>query len=569
MTGGRPQQSLYGLRGSFLIRHAFPAKRLGLMSDLVLTADSPSGPPLATEVARRRTFAIISHPDAGKTTLTEKLLLFGGAINLAGQVKAKGERRNTRSDWMKIERERGISVVTSVMTFEFDGLVFNLLDTPGHEDFSEDTYRTLTAVDSAVMVIDAAKGIEARTQKLFEVCRLRDIPIITFINKMDRESRDTFGLLDEIEKTLALDTAPMTWPVGRGRDFLGTYDVAGGGVRLLEGSGAKTGAAQQIDIAELASLNANLDVAEIREELALVTQACKPFELEAFREGHLTPVYFGSALRNFGVGDLLEGLGRFAPPPRAQESDLRKVDAAEPRMSAFVFKIQANMDPNHRDRIAFARLCSGKLSRGMKPKLVRTGKNMSLSSPQFFFAQDRALADEAFAGDVVGIPNHGTLRIGDTLTEGEDLTFVGVPSFAPEIVRRVRLTDAMKAKKLKEALQQMSEEGVVQVFRPRDGAPALVGVVGPLQLDVLKARLEAEYALPVEFEVSEFQLARWISSDDRKKLDAFIAANGSGVADDVDGDPVFLAKNEFYLGYTRERAEGIAFSNVKDVKKKA
>jgi peptide chain release factor 3 len=539
------------------------------MSDLVLTADSPSGSPLATEVARRRTFAIISHPDAGKTTLTEKLLLFGGAINLAGQVKAKGERRNTRSDWMKIERERGISVVTSVMTFEFDGLVFNLLDTPGHEDFSEDTYRTLTAVDSAVMVIDAAKGIEARTQKLFEVCRLRDIPIITFINKMDRESRDTFGLLDEIEKTLALDTAPMTWPVGRGRDFLGTYDVASGGVRLLEGGGAKTGAAQQIDIAELARLNANLDVAEIREELALVTQACKPFELGAFREGHLTPVYFGSALRNFGVGDLLEGLGRFAPPPRAQESDLRKVDAAEPRMSAFVFKIQANMDPNHRDRIAFARLCSGKLSRGMKAMLVRTGKNMSLSSPQFFFAQDRALADEAFAGDVVGIPNHGTLRIGDTLTEGEDLTFVGVPSFAPEIVRRVRLTDAMKAKKLKEALQQMSEEGVVQVFRPRDGAPALVGVVGPLQLDVLKARLEAEYALPVEFEVSEFQLARWISSDDRKKLDAFIAANGSGVADDVDGDPVFLAKNEFYLGYTRERAQGIAFSNVKDVKKKA
>src|ERR1700680_1269218 len=464
------------------------------MSDLAVPAESPSRSPLTQEVARRRTFAIISHPDAGKTTLTEKLLLFGGAINLAGQVKAKGERRNTRSDWMKIERERGISVVTSVMTFEFDGLVFNLLDTPGHEDFSEDTYRTLTAVDSAVMVIDAAKGIEARTRKLFEVCRLRDIPIITFINKMDRDSRDTFDLMDEIEKT---------------------------------------------------------------------------FELEAFRGGHLTPVYFGSALRNFGVGDLLDGLGRFAPPPRAQESNLRKVEAAEPRMSAFVFKIQANMDPNHRDRIAFARLCSGKLTRGMKAKLVRTGKNMSLSSPQFFFAQDRALADEAFAGDVVGIPNHGTLRIGDALTEGEEITFVGVPSFAPEIVRRVRLTDAMKAKKLKEALQQMSEEGVVQVFRPRDGAPALVGVVGPLQLDVLKARLDAEYTLPVEFEVSEFQLARWISSADRKKLDAFIAANGSGVADDVDGDPVFLAKNEFYLGYTKERAEGINFSSIKDVKKKA
>jgi len=539
------------------------------MSDIAVNAESPSRSPLADEVARRRTFAIISHPDAGKTTLTEKLLLFGGAINLAGQVKAKGERRNTRSDWMKIERERGISVVTSVMTFEFQDLVFNLLDTPGHEDFSEDTYRTLTAVDSAVMVIDAAKGIEARTRKLFEVCRLRDIPIITFINKMDRESRDTFELLDEIEKTLALDTTPMTWPVGRGRDFLGTYDVIDGGVRLLEGGGAKTGAAQQIDIADLAGRNPNLDVTEIKDELALVSEACKPFELDAFREGHLTPVYFGSALRNFGVGDLLEGLGKFAPAPRAQESNLRKVEAAEPRMSAFVFKIQANMDPNHRDRIAFARLCSGKLSRGMKAKLVRTGKNMSLSSPQFFFAQDRSVADEAFAGDVVGIPNHGTLRIGDTLTEGEDLTFVGVPSFAPEIVRRVRLTDAMKAKKLKEALQQMSEEGVVQVFRPRDGAPALVGVVGPLQLDVLKARLDAEYSLPVEFEVSEFQLARWVSSDDRKKLEAFIAANGSGIADDVDGDPVFMAKNEFYLGYTRERAEGINFSNVKDVKKKA
>src|SRR5215475_8146964 len=535
---------------------------------LTAVAGTPAKPSLPTEAERRRTFAIISHPDAGKTTLTEKLLLFGGAIQLAGQVKAKRDRRTTRSDWMAIERERGISVDTSVMTFEYDGRVFNLLDTPGHEDFSEDTYRTLTAVDSAVMVIDAAKGIEARTRKLFEVCRLRDIPIITFINKMDRESRDTFDLLDEIEKTLALDTTPMTWPVGRGRDFIGTYDVTNGGVRLLEGGGAKTGAAQQIEIEELRRYNANLEVGTIKDELELVKEACKPFGLEAFREGHLTPVYFGSALRNFGVGDLLEGLGQFAPAPRAQDSDLRKVDASEPRMSAFVFKIQANMDPNHRDRIAFARLCSGKLSRGMKAKLVRTGKNMSLSSPQFFFAQDRSVADEAFAGDVVGIPNHGTLRIGDTLTEGEDLTFVGVPSFAPEIVRRVRLTDAMKAKKLKEALQQMSEEGVVQVFRPRDGAPALVGVVGPLQLDVLKARLDAGYSLPVEFEVSEFQLARWIASEDRKKLDAFIAANTSSIADDVDGDPVYLARNEFYLGYTRERAEGIAFASVKDVKQR-
>ena len=540
------------------------------MHDVTAVQDSlKQQSPLAAEVARRRTFAIISHPDAGKTTLTEKLLLFGGAINLAGQVKAKGERRNTRSDWMKIERERGISVVTSVMTFEFEGLVFNLLDTPGHEDFSEDTYRTLTAVDSAVMVIDAAKGIEARTRKLFEVCRLRDIPIITFINKMDRESRDPFELLDEIEKTLALDTTPLTWPIGRGRDFMGTFDIPTGGIRLLDGEGNKTGAPQQIDIAELVKGNANLDAAAIKDELALVSEACKPFDLASFREGHLTPVFFGSALRNFGVGDLLEGLGRYAPPPRAQASDARKVDAAEPKMTAFVFKIQANMDPNHRDRIAFARLCSGKLNRGMKAKLVRTGKPMTLSAPQFFFAQDRALADEAYAGDVVGIPNHGTLRIGDTLTEGEDIAFVGVPSFAPEIVRRVRLTDAMKAKKLKEALQQMSEEGVVQVFRPRDGAPALVGVVGQLQLDVLKARLDAEYALPVDFETSEFQLARWISSDDPKKLETFIAANGSGVADDVDGDPVFLARNQFYLDYTSERAEGIVFSSIKDVKKQA
>src|SRR5689334_10392684 len=524
--------------------------------------------PLAGEIERRRTFAIISHPDAGKTTLTEKLLLFGGAIQLAGHVKAKRNRRSTQSDWMAIERERGISVVTSVMTFEYDNLVFNLLDTPGHEDFSEDTYRTLTAVDSAVMVIDAAKGIEARTRKLFEVCRLRDIPIVTFINKMDRESRDPFDLLDEIEKMLALDTTPVNWPVGRGRDFVGTIAVEGGGVRLLEGDAGRAGTLREMSIKEVAALNPNLDESAIAEEINLVRDACKPFDLETFREGHLSPVFFGSALKNFGVGDLLDAIGRMAPPPRAQRADKRTVEADEQNMSAFVFKIQANMDPNHRDRIAFARLCSGKLSRGMKAKLVRTGKNMSLSSPQFFFAQDRSVADEAFAGDVVGIPNHGTLRIGDTLTEGEDITFVGVPSFAPEIVRRVRLTDAMKAKKLKEALQQMSEEGVVQVFRPRDGAPALVGVVGPLQLDVLKARLDAEYALPVEFEVSEFQLARWISSDDRKKLDAFVAANGSGVADDVDGDPVFLAKNEFYLNYTRERAEGINFTSIKDVKKK-
>ncbi len=521
---------------------------------------------LESEIARRRTFAIISHPDAGKTTLTEKLLLFGGAINLAGQVKAKRDRRSTRSDWMSIERERGISVVTSVMTFVFDERVFNLLDTPGHEDFSEDTYRTLTAVDSAVMVIDAAKGIEARTRKLFEVCRLRDIPILTFINKMDRESRDPFDLLDEIEKTLALDTAPMTWPIGRGQDFLGTYDLINGGVRLIEGDAARTGVAATMSAAELAARNPNLDAVALDDELTLVREACNPFDLEAFREGHLTPVFFGSALKNFGVGDLLDALAAYAPAPRAQEASRRRIEASEPSMTAFVFKIQANMDRNHRDRIAFARLCSGKLTRGMKAKLVRTGKSMSLATPQFFFAKDRALADEAFAGDVVGIPNHGTLRIGDTLTEGEDISFVGVPSFAPEILRRVRLPDAMKAKKLKQALQELAEEGVVQAFRPVDGAPALIGVVGPLQLDVLKVRLRDEYGLEIDFDVSEFQLARWISAADRKALDSFISANHSSIAEDLDGDPVYLARNQFYLDYTRERANGIAFTDIKDVK---
>jgi peptide chain release factor 3 len=537
------------------------------MNKAVVPSDSIQASPLAAEVERRRTFAIISHPDAGKTTLTEKLLLFGGAINLAGQVKAKRDRRSTRSDWMAIERERGISVVTSVMTFDYDTRVFNLLDTPGHEDFSEDTYRTLTAVDSAVMVIDAAKGIEARTRKLFEVCRLRDIPIVTFINKMDRASRDPFELLDEIEKTLALDTTPMNWPIGRGRDFAGTYELASGAMRLLTDDG-KAADPLPLDLASLAAKNAMLDAKAIAEELALVKDACRPFDFASFREGHLTPVYFGSALKNFGVKDLLDALAVFAPAPRAQTASTRKVDPHEDGMTAFVFKIQANMDPNHRDRIAFARLCSGKLRRGMKAKLVRTGKPMTLSAPQFFFAQDRSVADEAYAGDVVGIPNHGTLRIGDTLTEGEELAFLGVPNFAPEILRRVKLGDPMKAKKLREALQQMAEEGVVQVFRPLDGAPALVGVVGPLQLDVLQTRLAGEYGLEIGFETPEFQLARWIASAETKKLDEFVSGNYSSVAEDLDGDRVFMARNQFILDYTRERSAGIAFTDIKDVKNK-
>ena len=448
------------------------------------------------EIARRRTFAIISHPDAGKTTLTERLLREGGAIQMAGNVRAKGERRRTRSDWMGIERDRGISVVTSVMTFEHAGCVFNLLDTPGHEDFSEDTYRTLTAVDAAVMVIDAAKGIEARTRKLFEICRLRDIPILTFINKMDREAQDPFALLDEVSQALALDTAPVTWPVGRASDFVGTYDIRKRTYRTT------------VELSQ-----ADPRMIAMGEELDLVRGALPEFDRASFEAGHLTPVLFGSAIKDIGVADLLDALAEYGPTPRAQPADTRVVQANEENLTALVFKIQANMDPNHRDRIAFARVCSGKLIRGMRLKQVRTGKLIPLHAPQFFFARDRQIADEAFAGDVVGIPNHGTLRIGDTLSEVEDLNFVGVPYFAPEILRRVRLSDAMKAKKLRQALQELAEEGVVQLFRPQDGAPPMVGVVGTLQLDVLVARLAGEYGVPIGFDNTPFQLARWVSGD--------------------------------------------------------
>jgi peptide chain release factor 3 len=522
----------------------------------------------SAEAARRRTFAVISHPDAGKTTLTEKLLLFGGAIQLAGEVKAKKNRISTRSDWMAIERQRGISVVTSVMTFEYGGHVFNLLDTPGHADFSEDTYRTLTAVDSAIMVIDAAKGIEARTRKLFEVCRLRDIPIVTFINKMDREARDPFDLLDEIEKTLALDVAPMTWPVGRARSFAATYDLARNTLRGLDEEETPAQVKGPDDPVITALLNAD-EAKSFAEEVLLAREASKPFDLASFREGHLTPVFWGSALRNYGVRDLINGLGAHAPSPRSQQAASRLVEASEPKMTGFVFKIQANMDPNHRDRIAFLRVCSGKLERGMKVKLVRTAKPMSLSAPQFFFAQDRALADEAYAGDVVGIPNHGILRIGDTLTEGEDLVFRGVPSFAPEILRRIKLQDAMKAKKLREALKQMAEEGVVQLFLPYDGSNAMVGVVGALQLDVLAERLNGEYGLPIAYETPRFSVCRWISSDDASELERFIEANRSGMAHDLDGAPVFLAGSPFLLQYEQERWPKIAFADVKDYQKQA
>ena len=518
---------------------------------------------LAEAVARRRTFAIISHPDAGKTTLTEKLLLFGGAIQLAGEVKAKKDRMQTRSDWMKIERDRGISVVTSVMTFEYDGHVFNLLDTPGHEDFSDDTYRTLTAVDAAIMVIDAAKGIEPRTLKLFEVCRLRDIPIVTFVNKLDRESRDPFEILDEVEDRLALDTAPMTWPIGRGRHFAGTYHLASNTVRRQDSEITAT-PVNGPEAESAAGLLPETERDGFIEKVSLAIEACRPFDLTAFREGHLTPVYFGSALRNYGVRDLIDALGAYAPPPRAQQADTRMVSATDSKMTAFVFKIQANMDPNHRDRIAFVRVCSGRLQRGMKARLSRTGKSLGLSAPQFFFAHQRQLAEDAYAGDVVGIPNHGTLRIGDTLTEGENIVFQGVPNFAPEILRRVRLEDAMKAKKLKEALRQMAEEGVVQLFAPEDGAPAIVGVIGALQLDVLRERLQVEYGLPVGFEPARFNVCRWISADDPADVDRFIDAKRGDIARDLDGDAVFMASDGFSLNYEAERWPAIRFAEVKE-----
>ena len=506
---------------------------------------------IAREAARRRSFAIIAHPDAGKTTLTEKLLLRGGAIQLAGAVRAKGNARRTRSDWMKIEQERGISVATSVMTFERDDVVFNLLDTPGHEDFSEDTYRTLTAVDAAVMVLDAAKGIEAQTRKLFEVCRLRDIPIVTFINKMDREAREPFDLMDEIEKTLALDVAPIAWPVGRASEFAGTYDLYERRFRPVDATDADAVTLTGPDDPRLVQMVGEERAKLLHDEAELALAGFPEFELERFREGTMTPVFFGSALRDFGVGHLLDGLARYAPPPRARASDTRLVEPGEAALTGFVFKVQANMDPNHRDRVAFVRLCSGKLTKGMRLKQVRTGKQVPVNAPLFFFAKDRQVAEEAWPGDVVGVANHGTLRIGDTLTEGEQLNFRGVPSFAPEILRSVRLEDPMLAKKLKTALSQLAEEGVVQLFRPFDGSPPIVGVVGQLQLDVLQSRLRVEYGVPAGFDASQWQIMRWITGDDRTAIDRFLDQNRRDTAEDHDGEVVAL----FGSDWRRKRAE--------------
>ncbi len=476
--------------------------------------------PLAAEIARRRTFAIISHPDAGKTTLTEKLLLFGGAIQQAGEVKARGENRRVRSDWMAVERERGISVSSAVMTFEYDAKTFNLLDTPGHQDFSEDTYRTLTAVDSALMVLDAAKGIEPQTLKLFEVCRLRDVPIITFINKLDRDGREPFDLIDEIERQLALDVTPASWPIGMGRDFRGSYDLFGDTLLLFErGAGERVVEPVRVaglDDPRLADLLPADAVKQLREEVAMARALCPAFSREAYLEGHMTPVFFGSALNNFGVRELLGGIAALAPPPRPQPALPHAIEPEDPKVAGFVFKVQANIDPQHRDRIAFLRLCSGRFKRGMKLRHGRTGRSLSVQNPVFFLARDRNLAEEAWPGDILGIPNHGTLRIGDTLTEGEEIRITGIPSFAPEILRRVRLDDPMKSKHLKRALEQLAEEGVTRLFKPMVGGDFIIGVVGPLQLDVLAARLKSEYELGVRLEAAPSVTARWVKGEARR-----------------------------------------------------
>ncbi|MHC8509370.1 MAG: peptide chain release factor 3 [Rhodospirillales bacterium] len=529
---------------------------------------------LAADAARRRTFAIISHPDAGKTTLTEKLLLFGGAIQLAGAVKAKGERRRARSDWMKVEQERGISVATSVMTFEYGDNTFNLLDTPGHEDFSEDTYRTLTAVDSAVMVLDAARGIQNQTLKLFEVCRMRNIPIITLINKMDRDGRDSFELLDEIEQTLQLEVSPAVWPVGMGRDFLGCYDLLRDRLALLKKS--KGGLPDEGvtcqglgDPAVDAALPAHA-AQKLREEVAMARGLCPALSLDDYRAGVQTPVFFSSAVNNFGVRELLDGLAAFAPPPGDRAVDEGAageggaVSPADARVTGFVFKIQANMDPKHRDRIAFFRVCSGRFKKGMKLNHARTEKALTIAAPVLFLARERASAEEAAPGDIIGIPNHGQLRIGDSLSSGAPVRFGGVPNFAPELMRRARPEDPMRAKHLGRALTQLAEEGAASVFKPVLGADWIVGVVGPLQFDVLADRIRSEYDVPVRFEETALHAARWVRAPDARTMKEFEDTNRTEIAHDHDGGTVFLARNAWRLDRAMEDWPKIAFEKVRE-----
>ncbi len=517
---------------------------------------------MSTSVNPRRTFAIISHPDAGKTTLTEKLLLQGGAIHLAGEVKARGAARRARSDWMKIEQQRGISVTSSVMTFEkeyvtdsgTETITFNLLDTPGHEDFSEDTYRTLTAVDSAIMVIDAAKGIEPQTRKLFEVCRLRSVPIITFVNKVDREGRDPFETLDEVADMLALDVSPQMWPIGMGGLFEGILDFRTGEVARPEGDSKEYLGKREADA---------VIPDQYVEEYELAQAGYPEFDLEAYRSGDLTPVYFGSALKNFGVEELIDAIARYAPPPRPQPAGDEQIAPDHDEVTGFIFKVQANMDPMHRDRIAFMRQVSGTFKRGMKLTPSGLGKPIAVHSPILFFAQDREIADTAEPGDIIGIPNHGTLRVGDTLSEKNQIRFTGLPNFAPEILRRVQLRDPTKTKQLRKALDDLSEEGVIQVFYPVIGGSSIVGVVGQLQLEVLISRLEAEYKVEAALEASPFATARWLKGTDAA-IDDFERFNQGNLARDRDGDLVFMAKAAWDVGYQEEKNPDLKFSATKE-----
>ena len=548
-----------------------PIKSLGKRSYALYIRAFPDKPmrTMSVDTMDRRTFAIISHPDAGKTTLTEKLLYMGGAIHMAGQVKARGDRRRARSDWMKIEQDRGISVTSSVMTFEHKGLIYNLLDTPGHEDFSEDTYRTLTAVDSAVMVLDAAKGIESQTLKLFEVCRLRDIPIITFVNKVDREGLDPFELMDEIQEKLALDITPRVWPVGMGTDFHGCYDITAN--QYLTSSDGRGGAFNKIvdcsgiDDAKIGEMVAGNVLEAAEESVELAREAYPTFDRTSFNEGHLTPVIFGSALKDFGVSPLIDLIAEIAPSPRPSASEQRTVVPDEDAVTGFVFKVQANMDKNHRDRVAFMRLSSGTFRRGMKLRQVRTGKDIMMHSPILFLAQDREIADGARPGDVIGIPNHGSVRVGDTFSEGEDLRFTGLPVFAPEILRRVRLADMTRIKQLRSALDDLADEGLIQVFKPPVGSNWIVGVVGVLQLEVLASRAAQEYKVEIDFEPVPYSNARWLKSDNEKALADFMRRNGNNIVYDRNEAPVYLANSKWELDHKVNTNEEITFLQTKEL----
>lgn len=523
-------------------------------------------PALKKEIERRRTFAIISHPDAGKTTLTEKLLLFGGAIQMAGAVKGRKAARHATSDWMEVEKQRGISVTSSVMQFEYAGHVINLLDTPGHEDFSEDTYRVLTAVDCAVMVIDAAKGVEAQTIKLLEVCRLRKTPIITFINKLDREVKDPIELLGEIESVLKIDCAPITWPIGMGKTFRGVFSLLDDKLKRFTPGGEKL--TQDVEVIEGLD-NPRLDelfpmeMGYVRESIELVQGASEPFSLERFLAGDQTPVFFGSGVNNFGVQDVLDALVNWAPIPQPRDATKRFVEPDESKFTGFVFKIQANMDPKHRDRIAFFRVCSGKYVQGMKVFHVREGKEMKIANALTFMANDRVLMDHAYAGDIIGIYNHGQLHIGDTLTEGEVLAFTGIPYFAPELFRAARSRDPFKAKQLHKGLKELGEEGAIQVFED-DLGNLFLGAVGQLQFEVVAQRLATEYKVDAIYENTPVSTARWLTYPDEKTQKDFEKEQGSRLAKDADGNPVYLATSIYNLQTTQKHWPEVGFHMTRE-----